>query len=105
MIHVLQAGSTATLAATTSHLHAHGGHSHVGSLLAIPSWPALVLAAISIASKEWLFQVTKRVGESLNSQILIANAWYDIAYKMSRYSLSLFHFQSFLQLHRTILTY
>lgn len=42
----------------------------------LPSWPALVLAAISIGSKEWLYWVTKRVGETLNSQILIANAWH-----------------------------
>lgn len=42
----------------------------------VPSWPALILAAISIISKEWLFQITKRVGQMLNSQILIANAWH-----------------------------
>lgn len=40
-----------------------------------PSWPALGLALMSIVSKEWLYRVTKRVGENLNSQILIANAW------------------------------
>jgi len=40
-----------------------------------PSWPAMGLAALSIVSKEWLFRVTKRVGDSMNSQILIANAW------------------------------
>lgn len=44
--------------------------------VAIPSWPALVLAAISIASKEWLFRITKRVGDALNSQVVIANAWH-----------------------------
>jgi divalent metal cation (Fe/Co/Zn/Cd) transporter len=42
----------------------------------IPTWPALLLAAISIASKEWLYRITKRVGEAMNSQILIANAWH-----------------------------
>lgn len=41
-----------------------------------PSWPALVLAAGSIFSKEWLYRITKRVGQLLNSQILIANAWH-----------------------------
>lgn len=46
------------------------------SAIKIPAWPALALAALSIASKEWLFQVTKRVGEALNSQILVANAWH-----------------------------
>lgn len=46
------------------------------SVLRLPSWPALVLAFASIASKEWLFQVTKKVGEALRSQIIIANAWH-----------------------------
>ena len=44
--------------------------------LILPTWPALVLAAISILSKEWLFRITRRVGNMLNSQILIANAWH-----------------------------
>ena len=34
------------------------------------------ILGLSILSKEWLFQITKRVGEALNSQILIANAWF-----------------------------
>lgn len=50
---------------------------HVAKSVRIPTWPALVLAGISIASKEWLYRITKRVGDSLNSQLLIANAWYD----------------------------
>ena len=41
-----------------------------------PGWPALLLAAVSIVSKEWLFQITKKVGDALNSQILVANAWH-----------------------------
>ena len=44
--------------------------------LKLPTWPALLLAAFSIASKEWLFRVTRRVGNAMNSQILIANAWH-----------------------------
>ena len=44
--------------------------------VSVPAWPALLLAGISIASKEWLFQITKRVGDAMNSQILIANAWH-----------------------------
>lgn len=39
--------------------------------LKLPSWPALLLAAFSIAAKEWLFRVTRRVGNAMNSQILI----------------------------------
>lgn len=42
----------------------------------LPTWPAVLLAGISIASKEWLFRITKRVGDALNSQIIIANAWH-----------------------------
>lgn len=42
----------------------------------LPSWPAVLLAGVSIASKEWLFRITKRVGDALNSQIIIANAWH-----------------------------
>ena len=57
----------------------HAGHAHghaVAAAIRLPSWPALVLAGASIASKEWLFQVTRKVGEALNSQIIIANAWH-----------------------------
>ncbi|CAM9381799.1 unnamed protein product [Phaeothamnion confervicola] len=42
----------------------------------VPTRIAMVAAAISIASKEALFQVTVRVGNRLNSQVLIANAWH-----------------------------
>lgn len=44
--------------------------------VATPSWPALALAALSIGSKEWLFRITRRVGQALNSPILVANAWH-----------------------------
>ena len=44
--------------------------------LKLPTWPALLLAATSIFAKEWLFRVTKRVGDLLNSQVIIANAWH-----------------------------
>jgi divalent metal cation (Fe/Co/Zn/Cd) transporter len=44
--------------------------------LKVPSPPALIFAAISIASKEWLFRITRRVGQAMNSQILVANAWH-----------------------------
>lgn len=46
------------------------------SSIKAPSWPALLLAILSIVSKEWLFIITKRIGEAFNSQILIANAWH-----------------------------
>jgi len=41
-----------------------------------PSFPALFLAALSVGSKEWLYVITRRVGEALNSQIIISNAWH-----------------------------
>ena len=42
----------------------------------VPRPPALIMAAISIFSKEWLFRIAKTVGVSLNSQVVIANAWH-----------------------------
>lgn len=42
----------------------------------VPTPPALAMAGLSILSKEWLYRVTRRVGEELNSQIVIANAWH-----------------------------
>lgn len=44
--------------------------------IAVPEWPALVAAAISFMIKEWLYQITRRVGEKTNSALLIANAWH-----------------------------
>ena len=41
-----------------------------------PTWQASGLALVSIAAKEWLFRVTKRVGDALNSQVVLANAWH-----------------------------
>lgn len=52
------------------------GVSAAASLVEIPTWPCLVMAAMSIVSKEWLYQITRRVGEKLNSQVVIANAWH-----------------------------
>jgi cation diffusion facilitator family transporter len=42
----------------------------------VPTAPALIMAALSIFSKEWLYRITRQVGEKLNSQIVIANAWH-----------------------------
>jgi cation diffusion facilitator family transporter len=41
-----------------------------------PSLPALAMAVISIVSKEWLFRVTRKVGQQLQSTVVIANAWH-----------------------------
>eukprot|EP00523_Entomoneis_sp_CCMP467_P003453 CAMPEP_0168758814 /NCGR_PEP_ID=MMETSP0724-20121128/21899_1 /TAXON_ID=265536 /ORGANISM="Amphiprora sp., Strain CCMP467" /LENGTH=474 /DNA_ID=CAMNT_0008807713 /DNA_START=378 /DNA_END=1802 /DNA_ORIENTATION=- len=42
----------------------------------VPSAPALLVALASILSKEWLYRITRQVGEKLNSQVVIANAWH-----------------------------
>jgi cation diffusion facilitator family transporter len=42
----------------------------------VPTWPALVVAAISIISKEWIFRYSLAVGKRLKSELLIANAWH-----------------------------
>ena len=49
-----------------------------GTILAeqIPSLPALAMALFSVISKEWLFRVTRVVGQKLQSQVVIANAWH-----------------------------
>ncbi|MAY41332.1 MULTISPECIES: cation diffusion facilitator family transporter [unclassified Neptuniibacter] len=44
--------------------------------LPIPSWPALVVALVSIAAKEWIYHYTVKVGRALSSDLLIANAWH-----------------------------
>lgn len=47
-----------------------------GTAAAAPTWPALIVAGASIASKEWLYRITRKVGEQCNSQVVIANAWH-----------------------------
>ena len=47
-----------------------------GSGNTLPAWPALIVALLSIISKEWIFRYTKKAGEELRSNLLIANAWH-----------------------------
>jgi len=42
----------------------------------LPSWPALVIAAISIIAKELIFRYTMHVGKQIKSDLIIANAWH-----------------------------
>ncbi len=42
----------------------------------VPAWPALVVAGLSIISKEWIFRYSLKIGKALNSDLLIANAWH-----------------------------
>ncbi|MDE7165705.1 MAG: cation diffusion facilitator family transporter [Bacteroidaceae bacterium] len=41
-----------------------------------PEVIALVAALVSIASKEWVYRITRRVADETNSQALEANAWH-----------------------------
>ena len=42
----------------------------------LPEWPALLIAATSVAAKEAIYRYTLAIGERLNSDLLIANAWH-----------------------------
>ena len=42
----------------------------------LPGIAALAMAGISVMVKEWLFRITRRVGERLQSNVVIANAWH-----------------------------
>jgi len=53
-----------------------GGAALSNLIQKVPTVPALIMAGISIISKEWLYRITRRVGEALNSQVVIANAWH-----------------------------
>lgn len=52
------------------------GGGQAAASLHLPTPPALLMAFISIVSKEWLYRITKKVGDDLNSQVVIANAWH-----------------------------
>ena len=47
-----------------------------GHSLSEPRWIALIVAAISIITKEWMYRYTVSVGKRINSKLLIANAWH-----------------------------
>lgn len=47
-----------------------------GHLLPRPTLTALIMALVSIATKEWLFRYTRVVGEHIDSMALVANAWH-----------------------------
>jgi len=42
----------------------------------IVGYPVLIVAVVSIASKEWIYRVTQRVARRLGSPALSANAWH-----------------------------
>lgn len=47
-----------------------------GALLPRPTMLALVIAVVSILSKEWLYHYTVRKGKKVNSPAVMANAWH-----------------------------
>jgi cation diffusion facilitator family transporter len=46
------------------------------SALPIPGWTGLLVAFVSIISKEWIYRYTKKVAELTNSSLLLANSWH-----------------------------
>ncbi len=42
----------------------------------VPGWPVLLAAAVSVASKEWIYHYTRRVGLAIRSDLILANAWH-----------------------------
>jgi len=52
------------------------GYALHGHLLPRPTLTALIMALVSIATKEWLFRYTRVVGEHIDSMALVANAWH-----------------------------
>ncbi|MDE6715693.1 MAG: cation diffusion facilitator family transporter [Muribaculaceae bacterium] len=47
-----------------------------GETLPRPGVVALIILLLSIVAKEWLFYITKRVGERIHSDSVVANAWH-----------------------------
>ena len=47
-----------------------------GETLESPTMLALIAALVSIVSKELLYRYTRKVGDEINSQAVIANAWH-----------------------------
>ncbi|HSG90683.1 MAG TPA: cation diffusion facilitator family transporter [Pseudomonadales bacterium] len=42
----------------------------------VPGGAALIVAAVSVVSKEWIFRYTRRAAERIGSSLLLANAWH-----------------------------
>ena len=47
-----------------------------GSVTEPLGWPTIIVAVISIISKEIIFQVSYKMGEEMKSKLLMANAWH-----------------------------
>ena len=53
-----------------------GAGASATTAIVAPGPLALVMAAISILSKEWLYRITHKVGQKLQSPVVLANAWH-----------------------------
>ncbi|MEZ5492158.1 MAG: cation diffusion facilitator family transporter [Gammaproteobacteria bacterium] len=47
-----------------------------GAELPVPGWGGVLIAGLSVASKEWIYHYTMRTASRLNSSLLRANAWH-----------------------------
>ena len=57
-------------------LGAHAVRTLVSGESSVPGLPALFVALVSVASKEWLFRWTRRAARKIASPALEANAWH-----------------------------
>ena len=48
----------------------------IGDIHTIPAWPTLVGATLSVILKEWVFRFTLKVGNKIDSPMVVANAWH-----------------------------
>lgn len=68
------------LVAVGGNLMSNGVKSIIGVFNGIeipkPGYIALIAAAVSIATKEWLYHATVKVGKKTGSTVVIANAWH-----------------------------
>ncbi len=60
-----------------------------GKLIKTPSLITLLIALLSIIFKEYLYRVTKKIGEKTNSDLIIANAWHHRTDAISSFGVSL----------------
>lgn len=47
-----------------------------GEAKILPEWPVLAAATLSVIGKEWIYHYTRRVGQAIRSDLIIANAWH-----------------------------
>lgn len=53
-----------------------GLHHLLHRIVEKPTYPVVIVAIISIVLNEWLFRYSKRMGEKINSALIVSNAWH-----------------------------